>query len=440
MKTKRVVVASVAAFGVVAVTACGSSTNSSAPSGSASSSAASNAATPTGGATSPVSGETIKIGFLDTLSGAASDVGETALEGAEIAVDEINGNGGIDGRKLELVKKDEKLSPSATVQAMREFANEGVKLITGFTSSADAIAAIPVAEENGMVIVTAGTTATELTTTKFSKNLFEVASNTYMMNAAAAKLAVTEWKDVTQWNNIGFDYLTGHNSWDEFQKLVSAESSTAKFGKAVFYPLDAKQVTTYVTAMLGSKPDPNSTGLFISTFGGGAVTFAKQALPYQLFDKFKIVANVGGGEELAAALGADSPKIYYIHDYFYGAYDNDINKRLIAEWEKRPKVGPPTYGPHAWLYEGYTGVMAFANALKIAKSDDPAKLLETLPGMKFDTAMGPAYFRAEDHILVAPVSAVECVGDKSAKLGYTCSNAKSIPGESVVAPPNPAKS
>lgn len=391
-----------------------------------------------GSPTAPTSDKTpIKIGVIGTLTGGAADVGQTQLEGINIAVDEINSKGGVDGHKLSIVTKDEQLSPTATVQAMRDLAAEGVKFVTGFTSSADAIAAMPIAEQNGMVIVTAGTTSTALTTTNFSKNLFEVASNTSMMNAAAAKLAATTWSNVTDWQNVGFDYVTGHTSWDEFQTLTKKQNPNVTFGKAVFYPLAGGQLSSYITSLLSSNPSKSSTGLFVSTYGGGAVTFAKQAQPYNLFDKYAVVANVGGGEELAAALGAASPKIYYVHDYFWGAYNNDINSYLISQWKDRPKVGPTTDGPHAWLYEGYTAIMAFANAIKQAKSTDEAKVLATLPGMKFDTAMGPAYFRAEDHLLMAPVTAVECAGDASAQFGYKCQNPTSVPAKDVAPAPNP---
>lgn len=382
---------------------------------------------------------TIKIGFIGTLTGGAADIGLTALEGVQIAVDEINADGGVDGKKLEIIKKDEQLSPVATVQAMRELAQDGVKFVTGFTSSADVIAAIPVAEQYGMAIVTAGATSTALTTTEFSKNLFVVASNTSMMNAAAARLVGTQWKSVKEWQNVGFNYVTGRGSWDEFQKLAKEQNPDVSFGKAVFYPLEGGQLSSYITSLVGTNPSKTDTGLFVSTYGGGAVTFAKQAEPYKLFDKYAVVANVGGGEELAAALGANSPRIYYIHDYFYGAHSNPINDKLIAAWGKSAKVGPKTHGPHSWLYEGYTATMAFAKAIDTAGSADAAKVLSTLPGMKFDTAMGEAYFRAEDHQLAAPVSAVECYGDAASEFGYKCENATSVPAADVMPTPNPAK-
>lgn len=387
----------------------------------------------------PGAKEPIKIGFLGTLTGGAADIGQTGLDGAHIAVEEVNESGGIDGHLLQIVTKDEQLSPEKTVQAMRELAQEGVKFVTGFTSSADVMAAIPIAEQYGMVIITAGATSTALTTTNFSENLFQVASNTSMMNAAAAHMVANEWSAVKEWQNVGFDYVTGHGSWDEFQALAKKAKSDVKFGQAIFYPLSGGQLGGYITSLVSTNPSDTETGLFVSTFGGGAVDFAKQAAPYNLFDRYAIVANVGGGEELAAALGKDSPRIYYVHDYFYGAYDNKINNNLIAKWKERPKVGPKTHGPHSWLYEGYTAVTAFATAMKLANSSDAAKVLKVLPGMKFDTAMGEAFFRAEDHILFAPVTAVECFGDENAEFGYTCENATSIPAEAVVPAPNPTK-
>lgn len=379
----------------------------------------------------------IKIGVIATLTGPSADVGQTQVEGIQIAVDEINANGGVDGHEFELVVRDEQLSPTATVKTMREFASAGIKFVAGFTSSADVIAAVPIAEQNGMTIITSSAQSTALATTNFSEHLFMVAPNTSMMNKAAAKFAQTEWKNVKDWQSVGFDYLTTRDSWDEFQKYSSEGMAGLTYSKAIFLPLDGGQLSSYITSLTSTDPSPKTTGLFNSLYGGGAVTFAKQAQPYDLFNKYAVVANVGAGEELPSALGAEMPRMYFIHNYDYSAFDNDVNKKLIEQWKKGPKVGPKTEGPHHWIFEGYTSIMAFANAMEQADSTDPTKVLAALPGMKFESAMGPVYFRAEDHILVAPVTAVECEGDASAKFQYTCENPVVIPGEEVIVAPNP---
>ncbi len=372
-------------------------------------------------------GEPLRIGVLDTMTGANGNVGQLNYQGAKIAADEWNAKGGVLGREIQLVIKDEELSPEKTVQNMREFASEGINLITGFTSSADVLAAKPLAEQNNMVIVTAGATDTSLTTTEHSKNVFEVAANVHMMNVAAAHLAGTDWKGATVWDGVNYDYLTGHNAWEEFSGLLGSANPDASVGKVAFVPFTATQDTPFINSLLAGNPTPESHALYYFLYGGGAVQFAKQATPLELFDQYQVVAGVGSGEEFSAALGADGPHIYFVHDYFYQGYDNPVNQRFIEAWEKEPPLnGLPLYGPHEWAYEGYTAMLAFLNAIEKAGSADTDAVIQALEEIEFDSPMGTVSFH-ESHILAAPVTVWECQGDAAEKYGYKCFNAKSVP-------------
>lgn len=374
--------------------------------------------------------EPLKIGFLDTMTGANGNVGQLNLQGAQIAVDQWNAKGGVLGRKVELVVKDEELSPSKTVQNMREYASEGINLISGFTSSADVLAAKPLAEKNNAVIVTSGTTDNSLTTTQHSRNIFEVASNIHMMNVAAAEMASTDWNAVRRWDGVNYDYLTGHNSWNEFSQLL--KSKNKEVGKAVFVPFSATQDTPYITSLLAANPSTSDTGLYYFLFGGGAVQFAKQGLPLDLFKKYKVVAGVGSGEEMSSALGAEGPHVYYVHDYFYQAYDNEINKNFIAAWEKlAPVKGINLYGPHEWAYEGYTAITALLTAIEHAKSADSDSVIKALETISFDSPAGKVHF-APSHILYAPTVVWQCKGDPATKFGYSCFGAKTVAPEVTI--------
>jgi branched-chain amino acid transport system substrate-binding protein len=444
MRTHRTAIAIAAALSMV-VAACSStstdqqSSASSEPSSQSSSSAPSSVSSSEPAASSSAAssetaageptftGEPLKIGFLDTMTGPNGNVGTLNLQGAQIAVDQWNAKGGVLGRKIELVVKDEELSPEKTVQHMRDFNSEGINLITGFTSSADVLAAKPLAEQNNMVIVTAGTTDTSLTTTQHSANVYEIAANIKMMNVAAAHLAEADWKDVKVWDGVNYDYLTGHNSWDEFTNMIKSGNSGAATGKVAFVPFTATQMTPFINSLLAGNPDPKTSGLYYFLFGGGAVQFAKQAMPLDMFKDYAVVAAVGGGEEFSAALGAEGPHVYFVHDYFYQGYDNPVNKQFIEDWSKLPQIdGLPLYGPHEWAYEGYTAMLAYLNAITDAGSTDSDAVKASLSKIEFDSPMGMVKFHPSN-ILEAPVTVWECQGDSAEKFGYKCFNTQSIP-------------
>ncbi len=437
MKKQGVTLAMLAALGMV-VSACsgtGTSNESSSPSqvagqetsGAQSPSSSNTGAGPTSSTEQASSGEPLRIGFLDTMTGANANVGELNLQGAQIAVDQWNAKGGVLGRKVELVVKDEELSPDKTVQHMREFASDKINLITGFTSSADVLAAKPLAEQNNQVIVTAGATDTSLTTTQHSKNVFEVAANIHMMNVATAHLVATEWKDAKVWDGVAYDYLTGHDAWDEFGKLLATDAPSAKTGKAVFPGFTATQHTPFINSLLGTHPDPKSSGLYYFLFGSGAVQFAKQAEPLDLFNQYKYVVGFASGEEFSSALAANGPHVYFVHDYFYQAYDNPVNKAFIAAWEKLPPIkGLNLYGPHEWSEEGYTAVQSILTAVKDAGSTDTDAVIKSLESVDIESPMGTVKFDPS-HILRAPVTVWQCQGDSSQKYGYKCFGGESVP-------------
>lgn len=373
----------------------------------------------------------IKIGFLDTMTGSLGAVGQATQEGAQIAVDEINAKGGVNGSKLQLVTKDEQANATATTQAMRDFASEGVQIVVGFTSSADCLAAIPIAQQNNMVLISAACADSSLQTTKFNKDFFSIAVNTDAMSNAAAQYAKDKVPSVTTWNNVGYDYVTGHDYWNHFQSEVKKRNSSAQFNKSVFFPLTETQVTPYITSLLSGVPNDKSQGLFMSTFSGGTIAFAKQGQAYDFFNKFKVVLNVGGGEDVSAALGSSGPAITYVHDYYWSAYKNPVNDYLVKQFQARPKQGPQTDGPHTWVFQGYTSVQIVAAAIAKAKKADGQSLINTLPGMHFQTAKGDAYFRKEDHMLMQTMTVFTCQGANNSQ-GFTCPNTDVIPASSFM--------
>lgn len=114
----------------------------------------------------------IKIGFAGALSGPAAFVGVEIKRGAEIAVDEINASGGIGGRQLLLVARDDEHNPVRTVAQYRELVErEEVIGIIGATNSASMLAVTPIVNDNLKVpVICPATDATEITENDASKS------------------------------------------------------------------------------------------------------------------------------------------------------------------------------------------------------------------------------------------------------------------------------
>lgn len=380
-----------------------------------------------GGSTGSSGGAPIRIGVIDTISGPFAEVGSSTVAGAQVAINEINRKGGVKGRQLQLVVKDEQLKAPATVQALRDLQGQGVTITMGYTSSADCLAAVPVAAQNNMLVIGSNCIANDLTSTKFDKHFFRVTTSDSMMNKAAAAFAKQKFGDVSAWDAYAPDYVTGHNDWGLFQSDLAGIDRGVKFGTSVFAPLTAQDVRTYVDSLNAAVPSDKTHGLYLATFGSSTAAVVKQGKPAGLFSKFRAVINMGGSEPTARQLGADFPDVYFVYDYYNAAYQNDLNTSFVSEY-KAAKSGT---APNSWSYEGYSSVYAIAAGVQKAGGTDTKALIPAMEGMSYSTPKGQVQFRATDHETIQPVTVFECRGDASASQGYTCPTSQAIPADQV---------
>ncbi len=402
----------VAATGLLSLAACGSSSPSSSSS-----------------ASSP-----IQIGAIETISGPFAQIGDSKIAGAKVAIAEINKAGGVDGRKLSLVVKDEQASPNATVSDVRQLLGANIKLMFGGTTDSDCLAAAPLVSNAGGVMLGTSCQTNELETTKFVKGFFEIAPTNYMLSMATAQLAASQFSGVKSWDGIGPDYTFGYEVWQSFQQDLKKLEPSVTFRKNVFVPLTETQFSSYITSLLSGLPASSATsdGLFMSTFSATTAGLAQQGKSYNLFGRYKAVLNLGGSTPTAQALGANTPPLYFIYDYYNGAYHNPTNTQFVTDYE----AANNGQVPNAWAYEGYTAVLAYAAAIKSAHSTDPQKIIHALAGMTFATPKGNLTFRKQDHLLESPVTVWRVVGDSSAPGGFKVTMSETIPVSKVLPPVN----
>lgn len=378
------------------------------------------------------SGGTVKLGAIETISGPFAQIGQSKIAGAKLAVAEINKAGGADGRKLQLVVKDEQASPDATVSDVRKLLGANTKLMFGGTTDSDCLAAAPLVSGAGGVMLGTSCQTNLLQTTKFVPGFFEIAPTNYMLSMATAQLAATQFSDIKSWDGIGPDYEFGHEVWASFQTDLKKLEPSATFRKNVFVPLTETQFSSYITSLTAGLPasSAHSNGLFMSTFSATTVGLAQQGKSYNLFGRYKAALNLGGSTPTAQALGPNTPPLYFIYDYYNGAYDNPANTKFVSGY----KAANGGKIPNAWAYEGYTAVQAYAAAIKKAHSADPQKIRQALAGMSFSTPKGTLTFRAQDHLLESPVTVWKVVGDKSAPGGFKVPMSEAIPVAKVLPP------
>ena len=117
----------------------------------------------------------IKIGVLYPTSGGGAIYGGPAMEGHNMAVEEINAAGGINGRKLVTVARDSKLNPSAAASAAKELVTKDkVDVLIGGLSSAVGLAISEVAKQEGVVYIATIPKTIQMTTSKLHSHVLSL--------------------------------------------------------------------------------------------------------------------------------------------------------------------------------------------------------------------------------------------------------------------------
>lgn len=376
------------------------------------------------------SGDPVKIGFIATLSGGLAEIGLSHQAGAQLAEKMINESGGILNRPVEVEFKDEQLDPQATVQAVNDFLGSGTNLLAGLTTDSDCLAAAPIVESGGGVLIGASCQSNLLQTTEFVPSYFQIAPSNYMLSQGTAQLAATDFPNATTWDGMGPDYEFGREVWAEFRAGLENLAPDTEFRQELYVPLDETQFTPVINQLLGGLSDDsaNSDGLFLSTFSATTIGLAKQGQPLDLFNRYNVVLNLGGSTPTAEALGKETPPMWFIYDYYHGAFDNEVNTEFVeafrAENEGRD--------PNAWAYEGFTSIMAYRAAIEAAGSTESSDVIAAMAGMTFPTPKGDLTFRAEDHLLQGPVTAWRVEGNPDSPAGFDVTETRVIDAELVL--------
>jgi branched-chain amino acid transport system substrate-binding protein len=339
---------------------------------------------------------TIRIGFPMPLSGPAAVYGVPITKGAELAVAEINANGGVLGHKLELLERDSKANADEAVRLSRELIlKNNADFLVGTLTSSEAPAVSTIAKENKIVFIAPTAKTVQLTApANLHPYIFRLASNTDIEGRSGASL-IASWKDVKRIATIAPDYAYGHGAVAAFVDYIKKARPDIEIIDQQWPKLGQSDFTPFINAQMGKRPD----AIFCDVFGGDFVTLAKQAGPLGYFKAVNYrLADGGevGSVDEARALGTDYP-----YGIWSNAYDPVIwpvgeppeHKSFVEHLQAFMK---DPYGS-GWAIMGYSAVEALAAGIKKAGTTDSDRVSKALLGLTFDTPVGKRTFNATTH-------------------------------------------
>ncbi|MEW6533841.1 MAG: ABC transporter substrate-binding protein [Thermodesulfobacteriota bacterium] len=342
--------------------------------------------------------EPIKIGFVHVFSGGMATFGQVAKQGADLAVQEINSAGGVDGRMIALVYADTEVKPAVATEAIKNLVEkEKVVALAGVVSSAVADAATPLMAQLQCPLIITHAMATDVTGAKCNPWTFRITWSVPQCYKGSAMLA--HGLGAKKWTTLGPDYGFGQESWKYFKEYLGALGPYA-FDEGIMLPMATTDWKPAIEQLKKSGAD----GVMLSLWGNNLQAFLKQAHEEKFFQDRKVLCPVGGSVEIFVALGRlGMPEgVWFGTPYWYEAYENAANARFVDAYRARAvsKI-PPSYA----AYNAYAAIKMLAAAIKKGASTERANIAMALSGLTLsDLPVGPTTLRKEDHQAIFDVA------------------------------------
>ena len=344
-----------------------------------------------------VSAASVKIGFSGDFSGTSFKMTKDALQAATLAVEEINGAGGILGQQVEIIERDGGARPELHARLVHELVEqEKVVALFGGASSNCVLGASAVAKELKVPYLVSVGNSPSIIYGKGHRYVFLFEPNLTMEIKAWA-----EWASKKPWRKYAFiapDYEGTRWILKIFKEEMTKRGIELEWKKELWHKLGETTFTSHIPVIKAAKPDV----LFLGTFGASLNAFILQANQAGLFkrmDGFGLIA-----EDTCMALGKNMPN--NLSGFSRGAFQHFMHsvpagKEFTEKYHK--KYG--TY-PGGYSFCAYDSVIAWAKAVKKAGSFDAEKTVDALKGLEFSGPRGDQIVRAVDGQLSCPV----CIG------------------------------
>jgi branched-chain amino acid transport system substrate-binding protein len=343
--------------------------------------------------------DTIKIAYIDPLSGLMAATGDHGLKELQFAAARINDKGGVLGQKLEIVGMDNKLSPQESLTLLGRAVDEGIRYVVQGNGSSVAGALIDAINKNNarnpdksVLFLNFAAVDPDFTNSKCSFWHFRFDANSDMkLQAIVGQMARDA--SVKKVYIIGQDYQFGQQVSKTAKVLLKEKLPNAQLVGDELHPLArVKDFSPYVAKIQASGADTVVTG----NWGSDLALLIRAARDAGLQAKFyTFYAGVTGSPVALGEAGVDRVKVVAYYE------PNEAPKKTldyIAAYKKK-------YGAESDPYTMAlpTALDMLVKAMTAAKSTDPLKVAKALEGMKADEYFGPVEMRAQDHQLLQPL-------------------------------------
>ena len=331
------------------------------------------------------SGAPIKIGDLNSYTRLPAFT-IPYRHGWEMAVAEVNAAGGVLGRPIEVVSRDDGGKPGDAITVANELVSrEGVVLLFGTLLSNVGLAVSDFAHQKEVVFLAAEPLTDALVWEKGNPHTFRLRPGTYVQAAMLAEEAAK--LPARRWATIAPNYEYGQSAVTAFKELLSARRPDVEFVEEQWPALFKIDAGTTVQALARAQPD----AIFNVTFGSDLAQFVREGRIRGLFEGRPVVSVLSGEPEWIDPVGDEAPEGWIVTGYPWYAIETPTHTvfrdAYMERFDDYPRMGSVV---------GYASIISIAAAIEKAGSLETAAIREAFRGLEVETPLGPTVFRESD--------------------------------------------
>lgn len=330
--------------------------------------------------------DVIKIGDINSYKSQPEHL-EHYKRGMELALDEVNASGGVNGKKVVLVMRDDNANPGEAVRAAEELVSrEQVNALSGSFLSNVALALGDFAKQKKVFFLATMSLSDKMIWQNGNRYTFRLRAGTYTQTAMlveeAAKLRKKRWALVYP------NYEFGQSAAATFKTMLKAVQPDVEFVAEQAPPLGKLEAGSVVQALGDAKPD----AIFNVLFGTDLIKFARAGKTRGLFEGRDVVSLVTGEPENLEPLKDDTPNGWIVTGYPY----NDVKSPEHNKFMNAYQVKFKDY-PRLSSVMGYATIKSITEGMKKATSVETEKLVAAFANLQVDTPFGKITYRPNDN-------------------------------------------
>jgi branched-chain amino acid transport system substrate-binding protein len=330
--------------------------------------------------------ETIKIGELNSYKSQPAFL-DPYKKGIEMAVEEVNAKGGVLGKKLEVITRDDGANPGEAVRVAEELVTrENVVALAGTFLSNIGLAVTNFAGQKKVFFLAAEPLTDKITWQNGNKYTYRLRASTYMQTAMLMPAAVAAKKK--KWALVYPNFEYGQAAAEAFKMLMKKAQPDVEFVTEQAPPLGKIDAGAVAQAIDDAKPD----AIFNVLFGPDLTKFVREGNTRGVFKDRTVVSLLSGEPEYLDPLKDEAPAGWIVTGFPWDKVKTPEYTAFLAAYQKKyndyPRLGSIV---------GYVTIKSLAAGIAKAKSTDTEKLVDAFKDLKVDSPFGPFEYRASDH-------------------------------------------